>query len=368
MRQLVSRNTDLKLWHVAMSMILLTAVFFACFLLSNWSDDTPVTSKPNETGDAASHKPPPNKLRLEILGITETELPKPRHTIDRRSTSRSNGKLAELILKLTAELKQPIGVDFVTKDEALFFKEKEIPVRAIEATPTVREDEQTLKPYELGFADPDTTERAAETYTEALFLADEIGADIVIVYLGKTPKDFGREQLLHHSSASFEEHIIATAKTFGIPLALMQIHSKDDTTGYVAGKSGGDSVSLCLDIVKKVDSPWLGLAFSSYDVQMMGEELGYEQTAECLRHTVYRYTGGTSSAGKGPIHEGEQRDYHVGLAHIARSVGVKPSTPWCHGLRDDDTTYRAGIVRAVTVCDLKSELPANPPSPPDAAR
>jgi len=100
-------------------------------------------------------------------------------------------------------------------------------------------------------------------------LAAKIGSPNVITFTGMAEKGIAPEQGSKNCVKTWKS-VMKHAEKKGVNLCLEHLNSRDDSHP-MKGHPGyyGDDVDLCVDLIKRVDSPNMKLLFDIYHVQVM---------------------------------------------------------------------------------------------------
>ncbi len=124
-----------------------------------------------------------------------------------------------------------------------------------------------------GFAKgPYTTENHAackESLIKGIDLAAEVGSPNVITFTGMIEKSIAPEKG-SQNCVDLWKSVMSHAEKKGVNLCLEHLNSRDDSHP-MKGHPGyfGDDIDLCVDLIKRVDSPNMKLLFDIYHVQVM---------------------------------------------------------------------------------------------------
>ncbi|MBM4094181.1 MAG: TIM barrel protein [Planctomycetes bacterium] len=128
-----------------------------------------------------------------------------------------------------------------------------------------------------GFAkgpfDPDNRAFCIERLRAGIDSAAQWGSHQVITFTGMRSKGVNDEQGARNCVSVWKE-VMAHAEEKGINLCLEILNTRDDTHP-MKGHPGyfGDDVDLCIDLIKRVDSPRMKLLFDVYHVQVMNGDI-----------------------------------------------------------------------------------------------
>jgi hydroxypyruvate isomerase len=141
---------------------------------------------------------------------------------------------------------------------------------------------------------------------ESIDTAVEWGSRQVITFTGMREKGITDEQGKRNCVDCWKE-VIGYAEEQGINLCLEILNTRDDTHP-MKGHPGyfGDDVELCVDLIRKVDSPRMKLLFDIYHVQVMNGDIirRIRQYHELIGH--YHVAG---APGRGEIDDTQEINY-----------------------------------------------------------
>jgi hydroxypyruvate isomerase len=120
---------------------------------------------------------------------------------------------------------------------------------------------------------PDNITFCVEKLREGIDLAVQCDCSQVITYTGMREKGVSDEQGAQNCVDCWKE-VIGYAEKKGVTLCLEHLNSRDETHP-MKGHPGyfGDDVELCIDLIKRVDSPNMKLLFDIYHVQVMNGDV-----------------------------------------------------------------------------------------------
>ncbi len=115
----------------------------------------------------------------------------------------------------------------------------------------------------------DNHEHCTKKLKEGIELAKSIGTKRVITFTGMTQNGISPEDGFKNCVSCWKE-VMRFAEKQGITLCLEHLNSRDDSHP-MKGHPGyfGDDIELCIEMIKKVDSPNMKLLFDIYHVQVM---------------------------------------------------------------------------------------------------
>lgn len=123
--------------------------------------------------------------------------------------------------------------------------------------------------FAKGPVNPDNYQHCVETLKSSIQLAKSIGAKRVITFTGMMEKGIKPEKASKNCIKCWKE-VMGEAEKADITLCLEHLNSRDDSHP-MKGHPGyyGDDIELCIDMIKRVDSPNMKLLFDIYHVQVM---------------------------------------------------------------------------------------------------
>lgn len=123
--------------------------------------------------------------------------------------------------------------------------------------------------FAKGPLSPENFDYCVQTLKSSIETAKSIGAKRVITFTGMREKGINDKQAAENCIRCWKE-VMPAAEKAGITLCLEHLNSRDDSHP-MKGHPGyfGDDVDLCIDMIKKVDSPSMKLLFDIYHVQIM---------------------------------------------------------------------------------------------------
>lgn len=127
--------------------------------------------------------------------------------------------------------------------------------------------------FKTGPFSRDNHEPIIRKLREAIDKAVEVGCASVITFTGMREKGVTDEQGAKNCVDCWKQ-VIDYAEEHKINLALEHLNSRDDSHP-MKGHPGyfGDDVDLCVDLIRKVDSPNMKLLFDVYHVQIMNGDV-----------------------------------------------------------------------------------------------
>ena len=132
------------------------------------------------------------------------------------------------------------------------------------------------------------------------------GSKNVITFTGERKKGIGDEQAMKNCVACWKE-VIGYAEEKGVNLCLEHLNSRDDTHP-MKGHPGyfGDDVDLCVELIRRVDSPRMKLLFDIYHVQIMNGDV-IRRLRTYKDYISHIHTAGVP--GRGEIDETQELNY-----------------------------------------------------------
>jgi hydroxypyruvate isomerase len=147
-----------------------------------------------------------------------------------------------------------------------------------EAYPKIRERGMNVSlvgshGFTKGPLDPENREFCVEKLREGIDVAVQFGSRNVITFTGMRAAGISDDQAVRNCVECWKQ-VIPYAEEKGINLCLEHLNSRDDTHP-MKGHPGyfGDDVDLCVDLIKRVDSPRMKLLFDIYHVQIMNGDV-----------------------------------------------------------------------------------------------
>ena len=127
--------------------------------------------------------------------------------------------------------------------------------------------------FTKGPLDPENRAFCIEKLREGIDVAVQFGSKNVITFTGMRVAGISDEQAIRNCVECWKQ-VIPYAEEKGINLCLEHLNSRDDTHP-MKGHPGyfGDDVDLCVDLIKRVDSPRMKLLFDIYHVQIMNGDV-----------------------------------------------------------------------------------------------
>ncbi len=143
-----------------------------------------------------------------------------------------------------------------------------------------------------GPVSPGNRQYCIDKLKDGIDVAKRVGCKNVITFTGMTDPKVGPEQS-GKNCVEVWKAVMPHAEKNGITLVLEHLNSRDNTHP-MKGHPGyyGDDVDLCVDLIKRVDSPNMKLLFDIYHVQIMNGDvisrirqykdvIGHYHTAGC---------------------------------------------------------------------------------------
>ena len=127
--------------------------------------------------------------------------------------------------------------------------------------------------FTKGPLDPENRAFCIEKLREGIDVAVQFGSKNVITFTGMRVAGISDEQAVRNCVECWKQ-VIPYAEEKGINLCLEHLNSRDNTHP-MKGHPGyfGDDVDLCVDLIKRVDSPRMKLLFDIYHVQIMNGDV-----------------------------------------------------------------------------------------------
>lgn len=127
--------------------------------------------------------------------------------------------------------------------------------------------------FATGPVDPANHQECISKLKSSIDKAVEFGAPSVITFTGMSVKGMS-DATAQQNCLDCWKQVIDYASERKITLVLEHLNSKDDSHP-MKGHPGyyGDDVELCVDLVKRMDSPWFKLLFDIYHVQIMNGDV-----------------------------------------------------------------------------------------------
>ena len=141
---------------------------------------------------------------------------------------------------------------------------------------------------------------------EGIDVAVEVGSKNVITFTGMRVKGMTDETAIKNCIACWRK-VTKYAEEKGVNLVLEHLNSRDDTHP-MKGHPGyfGDDVDLCVDIIKKVDSPRMKLLFDVYHVQVMNGDV-IRRIGQYKEYIAHYHTAG--NPGRCEIDDNQEINY-----------------------------------------------------------
>lgn len=123
--------------------------------------------------------------------------------------------------------------------------------------------------FARGPVSPDNRQYCIDILKEKVLLAKAIGSKRVITFTGMAQKGISPEESAKNCIECWKA-VMPLAEKEGITLCLEHLNSRDDSHP-MKGHPGyfGDDIELCMEMIRKVDSPNMKLLFDIYHVQIM---------------------------------------------------------------------------------------------------
>jgi hydroxypyruvate isomerase len=196
--------------------------------------------------------------------------------------------------------------------------------------------------FTKGPLDPENREFCLEKLREGIDVAVQFGSKNVITFTGMRAAGISDDQAVRNCVECWKQ-VMPYAEEKGITLCLEHLNSRDDTHP-MKGHPGyfGDDVDLCVDLIKRVDSPRMKLLFDIYHVQIMNGDVirRIRQYKDYIGHV---HTAGVP--GRGELDDTQEINYpavmrtllEVGYAGFVAHEFI-PTWPdklaaLCHGVR-----------------------------------
>jgi hydroxypyruvate isomerase len=127
--------------------------------------------------------------------------------------------------------------------------------------------------FARGPLDPENRDFCLNSLRQGIDLAVEHGAKSVITFTGMRKHGVGDKQAMDNCVECWKQ-VIGYAEEKKINLCLEHLNSRDDSHP-MKGHPGyfGDDVDLCIDLIRRVDSPRMKLLFDVYHVQIMNGDV-----------------------------------------------------------------------------------------------
>lgn len=198
-------------------------------------------------------------------------------------------------------------------------------------------------PFAKGFNNPKYRERVMKATKDSIDACADYGFKKVICFTGFAegiPNDIGANNCVEGFQA-----IVPYAEKKGITLCLEMLNSRDATS--MKGHPGyqGDHTDYCVDIIKRVGSPYLKLLFDVYHVQIMDGDVirRIRQHKDVIGHV---HTAG--NPGRGELDDKQEINYkpimealiEVGYTGYVGQEFIPTRDPM------------VGLRQAVTLCDV----------------
>lgn len=159
----------------------------------------------------------------------------------------------------------------------------------------------------------DNREFCVAELKKGIDVAVEFGSSNVITFTGMKEKGTTDKQGEKNCVECWKE-VIDYAEEKGVNLCLEHLNSRDDTH-RMKGHPGyyGDDVDLCVDLIKRVDSPRMKLLFDIYHVQIMNGDV-IRRIRRYHPYIGHYHTAGVP--GRGELDDTQEINYPPILAAI----------------------------------------------------
>jgi hydroxypyruvate isomerase len=160
--------------------------------------------------------------------------------------------------------------------------------------------------FRTGPFDPDNVEMCVARLRDGIDLAAEVGCPSVITFTGMRAKGVSDEQGAANCVKCWKQ-VIPHAEEKKINLCLEHLNTRDDTHP-MKGHPGyyGDDVDLCIDLIKRVDSPRMKLLFDVYHVQIMNGDV-IRRIRQYQDYIGHYHTAGVP--GRGELDDTQELNY-----------------------------------------------------------
>jgi len=145
-----------------------------------------------------------------------------------------------------------------------------------------------------------------EKLREGIDVAAEFGSPNVITFTGYREKGIADEEAVRNCVDCWKQ-VIGYAEEKGVNLCLEHLNTRDDTHP-MKGHPGyfGDDVDLCIDLIRRVDSPRMKLLFDVYHVQIMNGDV-IRRIRQYKDHIAHYHTAGVP--GRGELDDTQEINY-----------------------------------------------------------
>ncbi len=170
--------------------------------------------------------------------------------------------------------------------------------------------------FRKGPASRENHDYCVEKLREAIDVAVEFGSPNVITFTGMRPDGLSDRQAAENCVDCWKQ-VIGYAQQKGVNLCLEHLNSRDDSHP-MKGHPGyfGDDVDLCVDLIKRVDSPRMKLLFDIYHVQIMNGDV--IRRIRLYQDTIAHYhTAGVP--GRGEMDETQEVNYPAVMRAIVQT-------------------------------------------------
>jgi len=145
-----------------------------------------------------------------------------------------------------------------------------------------------------------------EKLREGIDVAAEFGSPNVITFTGYREEGITDEEGMQNCVDCWKQ-VVGYAEEKGVTLCLEHLNTRDDTHP-MKGHPGyfGDDVDLCIDLVKRVDSPRMKLLFDIYHVQIMNGDV-IRRIRQYKDYIGHYHTAGVP--GRGELDDTQELNY-----------------------------------------------------------
>ncbi len=197
-----------------------------------------------------------------------------------------------------------------------------------------------------GMLNPDDREYCLQSLRQAIDHAVEFGAPGVITFTGMRHKGISDAQACKNCVEGWKQ-IIGYAEQKQVNLCLEHLNTRDNTHP-MKGHPGyfGDNVDLCIDLIKRVDSPRMKLLFDIYHVQIMHGDV-IRHIRQYKNYIAHIHTAGVP--GRGEIDDTQELNYPA-IMRALLEVGYQGYV--AHEVIPTWSDPLASLRHAVRVCDV----------------
>lgn len=197
--------------------------------------------------------------------------------------------------------------------------------------------------FDKGMNNPKYQEMCIDKIRSSIDASADFGAPSIITFTGfreDIPDDAGIKNCVEGY-----KKIVGYAEKKKVNLSLEMLNSK--VSEEMKGHPGyqGDHILYCLDIVKKVGSPRLGLLFDVYHVQIMDGDI-IRNLKECLQYVNHVHTAG--NPGRCELDANQEINYKAVMKVLADAKFQGYVGQEFIPIRDP----LAGLKEAVAVCTV----------------